>query len=321
MRHLLVSLSAFFGIVFLLIAFGTRRAPKAMSAINDAFVGADFQDVPALQYVTTRDGSAIAFRYYDVKTPSCICVLIHGSTAESHAMHGLARFLQNRRIACYVPDIRGHGATGKLGDIDYIGQLEYDLEDLLKHIQKDFSGKPIKLVGHSSGGGFALRFAGSPRGHLFASYTLAAPMIHHACSMTRPDVGGWVVPFLPRIIGLSILNAMGLHWFQSLPVLAFAVPEKGLSDGNNAPPRTATYSYRLQDNFRPHLRWQQDVKRVSRPMQIVIGELDELFVASAYKPCLEPLNTLVSVQVLPHMHHVSVYNDPIAMDALLKTLE
>jgi non-heme chloroperoxidase len=156
---------------------------------------------------------------------------------------------------------------------------------------------------------------------LFARYVLAAPMIHHACPMTRPKVGGWAVPFVPRIIGLAILESMGLRWFQWLPVLAFAVPDGKETQIGNAAIRTPSYSYRLQKNFRPHLSWRNDVERVSTPTAVIVGENDELFVASAYKQCIEPLNKNVTVRLLSGLGHTAIYTNPIAMQALFEPLE
>jgi alpha-beta hydrolase superfamily lysophospholipase len=39
-------------------------------------------------------------------------------------------FVRAAGITTYVPDIRGHGGSGRRGDIDYIGQLDDDLADL-----------------------------------------------------------------------------------------------------------------------------------------------------------------------------------------------
>ena len=74
------------------------------------------------------------------------------------------------------------------------------------------------------GGGFSLRMAADTRGVLFDGHVLAAPKIHHAPPLARPRVGGWAVPFMPRLVGLTILHTLGLRFWEHLPVIAFAPP-------------------------------------------------------------------------------------------------
>ena len=67
-----------------------------------------------------------------------------------------------------------HGKSGTKGHIAYIGQLEA--------ISKTLSIRPNWLslrdsLEFSSGGGFVLRFAGSPRQELFSNYLLLSPWI------------------------------------------------------------------------------------------------------------------------------------------------
>jgi Serine aminopeptidase, S33 len=58
-------------------------------------------------------------------------VLIHGTATESSVMNALAKTLNAAGTTVYAPDLRGHGASGNRGDIDYIGQLDDDLVDLI----------------------------------------------------------------------------------------------------------------------------------------------------------------------------------------------
>jgi pimeloyl-ACP methyl ester carboxylesterase len=219
-------------------------------------------------------------------------------------MQGIGPALAAQSITAYALDMRGHGASGRRGDIDYIGQLEDDLVDFVKYIRVTYPDAKLSLIGHSSGGGFSLRFACGKFGALFDRYILAAPFIHHAVPTTRPNSGGWARPFMPRLIALSILDAMGLKWFQHLPVLAFALPE-GRSD------LTGFYSFRLQANFRPDMmKWKQQIGNLQRPVDIIVGKNDELFVADAYAPLLTPLSPHISVQVLPGLTHLDFYLKP-----------
>ncbi|MGA7328454.1 MAG: alpha/beta fold hydrolase [Rhodomicrobium sp.] len=58
-------------------------------------------------------------------------VLIHGSSDDGSGMHPLAKALRDAGSSVYVPVLRGHGNSGRRGDIDYVGQLEDDLTDFV----------------------------------------------------------------------------------------------------------------------------------------------------------------------------------------------
>ncbi len=60
--------------------------------------------------------------------------------------------------------------------------------------------QPATLAGFSSGGGFALRFAGSDRQKLFSNYLLLSPFISQNAPTYRPNSGGWVSVGLPRFV-------------------------------------------------------------------------------------------------------------------------
>ena len=66
----------------------------------------------------------------------------------------MAKALSAAGFATYVLDIRGHGGSGRKGQIAYIGQLEDDLTDFMHAVSPS---APATLAGFSSGGGFAVR--------------------------------------------------------------------------------------------------------------------------------------------------------------------
>jgi non-heme chloroperoxidase len=145
-------------------------------------------------------------------------------------------------------------------------------------------------------------------------YVLLAPFLHSAASTTRPNAGGWVKPFIPRMIGLGILDGLGLPWFQHLPVLAFALPPEAASK------ITATYSYRLQLSFRPHQDYLADVRRIAKPTRLLVGANDELFIADQYAPLLEPIQPRLTVKQLPEISHIDIVVKPAALAAIVAEL-
>ena len=83
---------------------------------------------------------------------------------------------------------------------------------------------PLTLLGHSAGGGFALRVAASPIQDLFARTVLLAPYLGYDAPTNRPNSGGWASADIPRIIALAVLRDIGIDCCDALPTLAFAVP-------------------------------------------------------------------------------------------------
>jgi len=297
-----------------LIAFGDSSPPPPLAAVSRAVGQSDYNGLPALSRHAARDGAALGYRRYPGSDARRVAVLIHGSAGDSHAMHGLGLALARAGITAYALDMRGHGASGQRGDIDYVGQLEDDLADFAAVLRKAHPVAQLALVGHSSGGGFALRVAGGRHGALFDRYLLLAPLLHQQAPTTRPQAGGWVKPFVPRMVGLGILDGLGLPWFPHLPVLAFALPAEVAAKA------TATYSYRLQLNFRPHEDYLADVRAIARPTRVMVGAADELFVAERYASLLEPQQSLLRVTLLPGVTHIGIVTEPPALAAVVAAL-
>ena len=152
--------------------------------------------------------------------------MIHGSSGSSGTTIHALLDAPWRRMAwkTYATDIRGHGGSGTRGDIGYLGQLEDDLADFVAVLRKTTPSAPLTLIGHSAGGGFALRVAASPIQNLFARTVLLAPYLGYDAPTNRPNSGGWASADIPRFLGLLALRKIGIDCCEALPTLAFAVP-------------------------------------------------------------------------------------------------
>src|SRR5476651_1388115 len=204
-----------------LIATPARKPPE-LASISEARKSVDFSALPALERFQARDGSALGFRHYPARDPAAerAAIVVHGSSGSSATtIHALSSALAARGVESYAVDIRGHGASGTRGDIRYLGQLEDDLADLVGEVRKAHPTVPLTLIGHSSGGGFALRVAGSAIQNLFSRTVLLAPYLGYDAPSSRPDSGGWASPDIPRFIALSIMRRLGMPWAESLPTV------------------------------------------------------------------------------------------------------
>jgi alpha-beta hydrolase superfamily lysophospholipase len=291
-----------------LIAWPVRQPPE-LKSISAARKSMDLSALPALTRFQARDGSELAYRHYAAQAPSTgrIAVVVHGSSGSSQGpIHALSLELAARGVQTYAVDIRGHGASGNRGDIAYLGQLEDDMADLVAEIRKADPTAPLTLVGHSSGGGFALRVAGSPIQNLFTRTVLLAPYLGYDAPSSRPNSGGWANPDIPRFLALSVLRRLGMPWAESLPAIAFAVPP------NSSQRLTATYSYRLMRNFAAS-DYRLDLAAAKRPVMIFSGSADELIDAGRFG---ETVGDRATVRIIQGIDHMGIIHDPAAISVI-----
>jgi len=235
--------------------------PPELRSISETARAVDRSTMPRLERFSARDGTELAYRRYPARSQPTgrVAILVHGSSGSSVAVHALADALAARGVETYAPDIRGHGASGTRGDVAYVGQLEDDLADLVALVRKTSPDAPLTLLGHSAGGGFALRVASSPIQNLFARTVLIAPYLGYDAPTNRPNSGDWASGDLPRILGLVALRKIGIDCCEALPALAFAVPS------NSERILVPAYSYRLMRNFAAH-DYKADLAAASRPL-------------------------------------------------------
>ncbi len=258
----------------------------------------------ALETWTGSGGSELLLRRYpseDQNVP--LMVMLHGSGMHSGQFEDLATKLATDGVAnILVPDLRGHGPSPeRRGDVDYVGQLEDDLAALIE--AEASPDQDVILLGHSSGGGLVVRFAGGPHGDLMDRAILLAPYLGHDVPTTRPNAGGWAHPLLRRYIGLEILNGFEITAFNGLNVVQFNLPDAVQTDA--AGPITTSYSYRLNTSYHPRAELGADVSRLPETL-LIAGSKDEAFVADQYQPVMEAFTSLGTYHVLPDLQHMEV---------------
>jgi alpha-beta hydrolase superfamily lysophospholipase len=261
----------------------------------------DYSALPRLSEYTTRDGSRLPVRLYEAST-DLVLVLLHGSGYHSRYLLPLAeRIARDNTAQVFTPDLRGHGvAPLRRGDIDYVDQLEDDIADLIRHIREETPGARIVLGGHSSGGGLALRFAGSQYGAECAGYLLLAPFLRHDAPTTRTDAGGWAQPRVGRIVGLSILNGFGIDAWNDAVVIEFRMPEE-YRDGTE----TLAYSYRLNTGFAPRA-FETDLAAIDVPLLVLVGADDEAFIPEAFPKTIASYAPDGVVEIIPGTSHMGI---------------
>jgi pimeloyl-ACP methyl ester carboxylesterase len=292
------------------------RPPPPLASIHAGAKEIDETGAPDLSRYQARDGTWLADRLYPAQNGSRdrIAILAHGSSASSIEMNAVAKALAGAGVTAVALDMRGHGASGTRGDIAYPGQLDDDLADLVATLRKAHPAARFSLIGHSAGGGFALRIAGSKLGDAFDRFVLLAPYLGHSAPTNRPAEGPglWAAPDMPRILATLALERLGIDWPQSLPALAFA----------NAPEAkmfvTSQYSFRLMGNYTAPPDWQDAFAHAKGRISVIAGADDELMDAEAYKRTLPPLG--IPLTIVPSVDHIGIVHRPEAIKAILAAM-
>jgi alpha-beta hydrolase superfamily lysophospholipase len=284
------------------LTWGGPKPLPPLKSIGDPFKGVRFDDMPALRFFTARDGTQLAYRRYDtadIGNRKGSIMLVHGSSANSNSVHPLAQSFLEAGYTVYAFDIRGHGKSSVKGQVSYIGQLDDDLEDFVNTVQP---ARPRTLLGFSSGGGFALRVAGSPRSLQFDSFLFMAPYIHYKAMTNRSGASSaWAAMGIPRLVSLILLNRVGVTYFNDLPVLNFAVSDSPKAD------LVRQYSYALALSFQPPDDYRSVIRSISRPVEVIAGGDDELFYADRYRPLLDEAGRSdIPVTIVPATGHVNL---------------
>ncbi len=273
-----------------------------------ALTAVSYQTLPNLQPYTAHDGVQLQYRLYpSAAEANKAIILLHGSGWHSMQFHPLAEHLsQNGLTHVITPDLRGHGFTpARRGDVAYIGQLEDDLADLIGVVKAQFPSAMVIGGGHSSGGGLAIRFAGGEHGAMADAYLLLAPFLEYNAPTTRPNSGDWARPLSRRIAGLTMLNNIGIRWFNHLAVIQFNMLQAVLDSplGNSA---TTAYSYRLNTSYAPRSNDGRDLTAMQQPFLLVAGMADQSFMTEQYEPTISAHTSAGTYTLLPDVGHIDL---------------
>jgi len=292
--------------IYLVIAFIMILSGKPAKQIQDGSdltfneLRIDYSRLPKLQAFVARDGKKLAYRHYPSQSEK-ILILLHGSGWHSQYFYPLAEFLSSRNLSrVFTPDLRGHGQSPeRRGDIDYIGQFEDDLADLIVMIRKDNPRASLIVGGHSSGGGLAVRFAGGKYGSMANAYLLLAPYLKYNSPTVRRNSGGWARPNLGRIMGLTMLTNIGVTWLNGMRVIDFDMP-KEYRNGSE----TLSYSFRLNTNFAPR-DYRKSLKATTKPLLVVAGTDDEVMHSSKFESEISKY-AAARIELLQGVSHLGV---------------
>jgi non-heme chloroperoxidase len=307
-----VLILAVLGIALVLIASSPPKivTPRDVFGFARRDTRAPAGERPVIERYPARDGSQLAYRFYD-SPGERLLVFAHGSSYHGGGYHALASAISSGGAAKVVlPNLRGHYLSGRRrGDVDYVGQLEDDLIDLIRFLRGRGLSGPVTLGGHSSGGGLAIRFAGGGHGDLVSGYLLLSPVIPTSRTVKGGTGGGWANLHRRRLYGLIALNMLGIHGYNGLPIVEFNKPEQ-YWDGTE----TLTYSYRLSASYRPRVKYHGDLRALDGKALVLVGADDEAIDAEALRLLFAASAPRARVKVLPGINHFGIFSDSAALD-------
>ncbi|MFK7845879.1 MAG: alpha/beta hydrolase [Rhodothermales bacterium] len=262
---------------------------------------------------TMRDGKRLHAQQFEGSSSTTILVL-HGVASSGYLYNRMAGLLQEHTQAeVFALDWRGHGRSeGSPGDVDYVDQYAEDLGDVVRSLREENPQQTILLAGHSMGGGISLRYAMQTDAPEVDGYVMFAPLLGNnapTLQQEMPEASADTEPFmkihLPRIIGIYIMNSIGVHDYDALPVLFLNMPEGS--------PLTQ-YTFRSNASMAP-ADYKAGLQAINKPLLVVVGSEDEAFVAAAYAPAVEA-NSEGEVLVVDGATHNGIRHSKQAMEAI-----
>lgn len=257
-----------------------------------------------------KDGKSLFARKFAQNSKTTL-ILIHGVLSNSFPMNKTAGLLSETMNAeVYAIDLRGHGESdGKPGDVDFIDQYAADLAEVVKKIRKDKPKGKIIIAGHSMGGGISLRYAQNNKFPKVDGFLLFAPLlgqntptIPQTTSVTQSNEEPFLKIHIQRLIGLKILNSIGITEHNGLNVLFFNLPAES---------PLKNYSYRANESMSPE-DYKAGLNAVKKPLLVLVGSKDEAFAASAFEPAVKE-NSKGRVHIIEGVTHNGIRHNTEAM--------
>ena len=263
-------------------------------------------NLPATEVLTAADGNTLSYRRYTPASPCAVVLFYHGGGAHSAAGYQyLGNGLQTQfGILVYMPDIRGHGASGgPRGDAPSPKQVWEDMSVFIKHIRTEYPQLPLFLGGHSSGAGLALNYIGQPDHELVAGYIFLSPQLGIRSQTERPALAH---PFASVDVSAFIDNAASggvLHGHDY--AVRFNYPTEVLASD---PRLIASITVNMSNALTPSAPFGQ-FATLDRPFGLWIGAQDELFQPDkviAFADLAVSVRAYSQAEIIPGAKHLSI---------------
>lgn len=263
--------------------------------------------LPPIQTYEARDGRSLCYRHY-LADSNKIVFLLHGISEDGQYLHPLAEFISGRQLAqVIVPDLRGYGLHPvRRGDVEYIGQHDDDIEDLIRWIRaRASSPHTLIMAGHSGGGGNVIRLAAHRLAREIGGFLLLAPAVHPKAPIShQKDPWSTIQIEMPKIVFLTFLNAVGLRFLNKWVVMR---NDKPLERRHGR--ETLELSYRLLLSRTPKAKYERYLRAMTQPTLVLVGDKEEVFIPGQYAPMFAQYNQAKVETVLDCDHDGILSNE------------
>jgi len=266
--------------------------------------------LPPIQTYEARDRKSLCYRHYESSSDKLV-VLLHGISEDGQYLHPLAEFLSKRGLAqVVVPDLRGYGFHPvRRGDVEYVGQHDHDLEDLVRCLRERTPERfDLIVAGHSGGGGNAIRLARKRLAKEIEAYLLFAPSVHPNAPINhKKDPWSDVTVDKRKMAVLTVLNALGIRFWNKAVVLRNDKPAERRHGRE-----TLEISYRLLLSRTPKAKYERELRAMTQPMLVLVGEKDEVFQSGQYAPMFAEHNR-AKVSLIRDCDHDGILSNKTAL--------
>ena len=294
-----LALAAVVAVIFALMSLQGMIAISKPKDLGDLRGNANFRPYrptagagvtpPAVQNFEARDRALVGYRFYRSSKPTTTKLyLVHSEAWDELELAGISSGLAKAGAADVLTlDLRGHGENPvRRGDLNYEGQLEDDLADLIARTAGP--NDTIVVGGHSTGASVATRLATGQNGARIKGLILLAPLFSQSFPGVRPNFGGWLMPLTTRSLALRFENTLGIHWSDHEVAKQYAIPSSVRGDEYGYT-ITTNYTWRLFKSMQLRHADGSDLKSLKAPLLFISGDRDETLDGETAKGALQAL--------------------------------
>jgi acylglycerol lipase len=166
-------------------------------------MGSDVQTVQERFDLITSDGLKLKATSSVPARPRGCVILAHGYAEHTGRYHHVIDALNERGLAVYAVDHRGHGNwTGRRASIRHFDTYVDDFHLLVEYARRQLDSRPLFVLGHSMGGLIAIRYALRHQSDL-SGMVLTGPAL-----MVGTDVAPWQTRLLIALSRLAPERAL-----------------------------------------------------------------------------------------------------------------
>ena len=132
-----------------------------------------------------------ALEVSESQSPCVIVLHLHANSFTNIIYTSYARSLASNGAVVCLLNLRGNGSSeGSKGRVDYVGQLESDVHEVLKQLRDKYPNARVVLSGHSGGSAICLRYFNQFDTKDISGLILLAPIIQPHPEASRYDMPG-----------------------------------------------------------------------------------------------------------------------------------